>query len=111
MFHVKPIDPRLLHYARATRLFLAAVVALGLVGALLVIAQAMLIAEIVVGGFEGGLTVTALRTPCFCSPRSPSGGRSSPGSPNWRPIAPARRSSPNCAADSWNGPRDWAPTG
>lgn len=63
MFHVKPIDPRLLHYARATRLFLAAVVALGLVGALLVIAQAMLIAEIVVGGFEGGLTVTALRTP------------------------------------------------
>ncbi|MFJ4704407.1 thiol reductant ABC exporter subunit CydD [Streptomyces anulatus] len=60
---MKPIDPRLLHYARATRLFLAAVVALGLVGALLVIAQAMLIAEIVVGGFEGGLTVAALRTP------------------------------------------------
>ncbi|MFJ2433057.1 thiol reductant ABC exporter subunit CydD [Streptomyces anulatus] len=60
---MKPIDPRLLHYARATRLFLAAVVALGLVGALLVIAQAMLIAEIVVGGFEGGLTVGALRTP------------------------------------------------
>ncbi|WP_326617576.1 thiol reductant ABC exporter subunit CydD [Streptomyces anulatus] len=60
---MKPIDPRLFHHARATRLFLAAVVALGLVGALLVIAQAMLIAEIVVGGFEGGLTVTALRTP------------------------------------------------
>ncbi|WP_097981901.1 thiol reductant ABC exporter subunit CydD [Streptomyces sp. f150] len=60
---MKPIDPRLLHHARATRLFLAAVVALGLVGALLVIAQAMLIAEIVVGGFEDGLTVTDLRTP------------------------------------------------
>ncbi|MFE4529614.1 thiol reductant ABC exporter subunit CydD [Streptomyces anulatus] len=60
---MKPIDPRLFHHARATRLFLAAVVALGLVGALLVIAQAMLIAEIVVGGFEGGLTVTVLRTP------------------------------------------------
>ncbi|MFI5743725.1 thiol reductant ABC exporter subunit CydD [Streptomyces anulatus] len=60
---MKPIDPRLLHYARATRLFLAAVVALGLVGALLVIAQAMLIAEIVVGGFEDGLTASALRTP------------------------------------------------
>ncbi|MEI7034045.1 thiol reductant ABC exporter subunit CydD [Streptomyces pratensis] len=60
---MKPIDPRLLRYARATRLFLAAVVALGLVGALLVIAQAMLIAEVVVGGFEGGLTVAALRTP------------------------------------------------
>lgn len=63
MFHVKPIDPRLLRYARATRFFLAAVVALGLVGAALVIAQAMLIAEIVVGGFEDGLTVTELRTP------------------------------------------------
>ncbi|MFJ6515891.1 thiol reductant ABC exporter subunit CydD [Streptomyces sp. NPDC091406] len=60
---MKPIDPRLLHHARATRLFLAAVVALGLVGALLVIAQAMLIAEIVVGGFERGLTATDLRTP------------------------------------------------
>ncbi|WP_405636092.1 thiol reductant ABC exporter subunit CydD [Streptomyces sp. NBC_01178] len=60
---MKPIDPRLLHHARATRLFLAAVVALGLLGALLVIAQAMLIAEIVVGGFEDGLTVTELRTP------------------------------------------------
>ncbi|MGW5802140.1 thiol reductant ABC exporter subunit CydD, partial [Streptomyces bacillaris] len=60
---MKPIDPRLLRYARATRLFLAAVVALGLVGAALVIAQAMLIAEIVVGGFEDGLTVTQLRTP------------------------------------------------
>lgn len=63
MFHVKPIDPRLVRYAQATRLFLAAVVALGLVGAALVIAQAMLIAEIVVGGFEDGLMVTELRTP------------------------------------------------
>ncbi|MFI5769061.1 thiol reductant ABC exporter subunit CydD [Streptomyces sp. NPDC051658] len=60
---MKPIDPRLLRYARATRLFLAAVVALGVVGAALVIAQAMLIAEVVVGGFEDGLTVSALRTP------------------------------------------------
>ncbi|MFZ4269955.1 thiol reductant ABC exporter subunit CydD [Streptomyces arboris] len=60
---MKPIDPRLVRYAQATRFFLAAVVALGLVGAALVIAQAMLIAEIVVGGFEDGLTVTELRTP------------------------------------------------
>ncbi|MFD5902096.1 thiol reductant ABC exporter subunit CydD [Streptomyces microflavus] len=60
---MKPIDPRLVRYARATRFFLAAVVGLGLVGAALVIAQAMLIAEIVVGGFEDGLTVTELRTP------------------------------------------------
>ncbi|MER5846977.1 thiol reductant ABC exporter subunit CydD [Streptomyces sp. NPDC002012] len=60
---MKPIDPRLLRYARATRLFLAAVVALGVVGAALVIAQAMLIAEVVVGGFEDGLAVSGLRTP------------------------------------------------
>nr|WP_202522715.1 thiol reductant ABC exporter subunit CydD [Streptomyces sp. SID4925] len=63
MFHVKPIDPRLLRYARATRFFLAAVVGLGLAGAALVIAQAMLVAEVVVGGFEDGLTVHGLRTP------------------------------------------------
>ncbi|SCF64088.1 thiol reductant ABC exporter subunit CydD [Streptomyces sp. Ncost-T10-10d] len=60
---MKPIDPRLLRYARATRLFLAAVVALGVVGAALVIAQAMLIAEVVVGGFEDGRAVSELRTP------------------------------------------------
>lgn len=60
---MKPIDPRLLRHARATRFFLAAVVALGTVGAALVIAQAMLIADIVVGGFEDGLTASGLRTP------------------------------------------------
>ncbi|MFI9627495.1 thiol reductant ABC exporter subunit CydD [Streptomyces sp. NPDC052042] len=60
---MKPIDPRLLRHARATRFFLAAVVALGTVGATLVIVQAMLIADIVVGGFEEGLTASGLRTP------------------------------------------------
>ncbi len=63
MFHVKPIDPRLLRYARATRLFMVAVVGLGVVGAALVIAQAMLIAEVVVGAFQHGLPVAELRTP------------------------------------------------
>lgn len=63
MFHVKPIDPRLLRHARATRLFLLAVVGLGAVGAVLVIAQAMLIAEVVVGAFQHGLSVGELRTP------------------------------------------------
>ncbi|WP_437115598.1 thiol reductant ABC exporter subunit CydD [Streptomyces griseoviridis] len=63
MFHVKPIDPRLLRHARATRRFLLAVVALGAVGAGLVIAQAMLIAEVVVGAFQHGLSVGELRTP------------------------------------------------
>ncbi|WP_427166769.1 thiol reductant ABC exporter subunit CydD [Streptomyces sp. C1-1] len=60
---MKPIDPRLLRYARATRLFMVAVVGLGAVGAALVIAQAMLIAETVVGAFQHGLSVGELRTP------------------------------------------------
>jgi len=63
MFHVKPVDPRLLKYARAARLFVGAAVLLGLAGAALVIAQAMLVAEIVVGGFQHGLDVGGLRTP------------------------------------------------
>jgi ATP-binding cassette subfamily C protein CydCD len=60
---VKPIDPRLLRYARTTRHFLLAVVGLGAVGALLLVAQAMLIAEVVVGAFQHGLPVAELRTP------------------------------------------------
>ncbi|MCF3128997.1 thiol reductant ABC exporter subunit CydD [Streptomyces olivochromogenes] len=60
---MKPIDPRLLRYARATRLFLVAVVGLGAVGAGLVIAQAMLIADVVVGAFQHGQSVAELRTP------------------------------------------------
>lgn len=63
MFHVKPIDPRLFRYARATRLFLMAVVGLGAVGAALVIAQAMLIAEVVVGAFQHRMSVGELGTP------------------------------------------------
>ncbi|CAL9469834.1 Vitamin B12 import ATP-binding protein BtuD [Streptomyces sp. enrichment culture] len=63
MFHVKPIDPRLLRYARATRLFLLAVVLLGLVGAALVVAQAMLVAEVVVGAFQRGMAVDDLTLP------------------------------------------------
>ncbi|GGN03104.1 hypothetical protein GCM10011578_025800 [Streptomyces fuscichromogenes] len=60
---MKPIDPRLLRYARATRLFLVAVVGLGAVGAGLVIAQAMLIAEVVVGAFQHSHPASELRTP------------------------------------------------
>ncbi|RXS79147.1 thiol reductant ABC exporter subunit CydD [Streptomyces sp. TM32] len=63
MFHVKPVDPRLLRYARATRGFLVAVVVLGLAGAGLVVGQAMLIAEIVVGAFQHGLGPGHLTTP------------------------------------------------
>ncbi|UFR03411.1 thiol reductant ABC exporter subunit CydD [Streptomyces sp. Go40/10] len=60
---MKPIDPRLLRYARATRLFLGAVVGLGAVGAGLVIAQAMLVAEVVVGAFQHGQSAGELRMP------------------------------------------------
>ncbi len=61
MFHVKPVDPRLLRYARTTRVFLAGVVLLGLAGAGLVVAQAVLIADVVVGGFQDGQGPGALR--------------------------------------------------
>ncbi|WP_344358475.1 thiol reductant ABC exporter subunit CydD [Streptomyces gobitricini] len=60
---MKPIDPRLLRYARATRLFLAAVVVLGVIGAALVVAQAMLIAEVVVGAFQRELDTGDLAKP------------------------------------------------
>ncbi|MEV0373072.1 thiol reductant ABC exporter subunit CydD [Streptomyces sp. NPDC050636] len=63
MFHVKPVDPRLLRYARATRVFLVAVVVLGLAGAGLVVGQAMLIAEIVVGAFQHDRGLGDLSTP------------------------------------------------
>ncbi|WP_406124532.1 thiol reductant ABC exporter subunit CydD [Streptomyces sp. NBC_00989] len=60
---MKPIDPRLLRYARATHLFLMAVVGLGALGAVLVITQAMLIAEVVVGAFQHRMSVGELGTP------------------------------------------------
>ncbi|MGP3969854.1 thiol reductant ABC exporter subunit CydD, partial [Streptomyces sp. 6N223] len=60
---MKPVDPRLLRYARATRGFLAASVALGLAGAGLVIAQAVLVAEVIAGAFTAGEGVPELRAP------------------------------------------------
>ncbi|WP_406201013.1 thiol reductant ABC exporter subunit CydD [Kitasatospora sp. NBC_01560] len=60
---MKPVDPRLLGYARTTRAFLAGSVALGTAGALLVVAQASLIAEIVVRGFQQRATAGELTTP------------------------------------------------
>ncbi|MEU1118992.1 MULTISPECIES: thiol reductant ABC exporter subunit CydD [unclassified Streptomyces] len=60
---MKPIDPRLLRYARATRFFLVAMVILGLLGAGLVVGQAMLVAEIVVGAFQKGHSVGDVGTP------------------------------------------------
>ncbi|MDK1475005.1 thiol reductant ABC exporter subunit CydD [Streptomyces sp. 549] len=60
---MRPVDPRLLRHARATRFFLAAAVLLGLAGAGLVVGQAMLIAEIVVRAYQQGADAAALRTP------------------------------------------------
>ncbi|GAA2708966.1 MULTISPECIES: thiol reductant ABC exporter subunit CydD [Streptomyces] len=60
---MKPVDPRLLRHAAAARRFVAATVALGLAGAGLVIAQAMLIAEVVTGAFQHGRTPADLLRP------------------------------------------------
>ena len=57
------LDPRLLHYARATRTFLLASVALGVIAALLIVAQAWLLADVVARAFIGGEGASALRTP------------------------------------------------
>ncbi|MER7849717.1 thiol reductant ABC exporter subunit CydD [Kitasatospora sp. NPDC096077] len=60
---MKPVDPRLLGYARTTRAFLAGSVLLGGAGAALVVAQASLLAEIVVRAFQRGAGLGELTTP------------------------------------------------
>ncbi|MEV4432075.1 thiol reductant ABC exporter subunit CydD [Streptomyces sp. NPDC049585] len=60
---MKPVDPRLLAHAAAARRFVAATVVLGLAGAGLVIAQAMLIADVVTGAFQHGRTPADLMRP------------------------------------------------
>ncbi|MDH6119546.1 ATP-binding cassette subfamily C protein CydCD [Kitasatospora sp. GAS204A] len=60
---MRPVDPRLLAQARTTRAFLAGSVLLGALGAVLVLAQATLIAEIVVRCFQRGQGLAALGTP------------------------------------------------
>lgn len=59
---MKPLDPRLLRYAHATRTYLAATVALGAVHAVLLIAQAVLLADAITAVFLGGAGVTGLTT-------------------------------------------------
>ncbi|GAA2150812.1 thiol reductant ABC exporter subunit CydD [Actinomadura napierensis] len=60
---MKPLDPRLLRYARTTRIFLLSSVALGTATAALIIAQATLLADMLTRAFLGGATLTGLRTP------------------------------------------------
>ena len=57
------VDPRLLKYARATRPFLVALTALGLLTALLIIAQALLLADVIAAAFSSGKDLAQLRTP------------------------------------------------
>jgi ATP-binding cassette subfamily C protein CydCD len=60
---VRALDPRLLHYARATRTFVFASVCLGVLGALSIVAQAWLLADVVSGAFVHGRGLAQLRTP------------------------------------------------
>jgi len=59
---VRALDQRLLGYARATRTFLLASVALGVLSALLIVTQAWLLADVVARAFLGGKSLEQLRT-------------------------------------------------
>jgi thiol reductant ABC exporter CydD subunit len=59
---VRALDERLLLYARATRVFLFVVVVLGVLSALLIVAQAWLLADVVSSAFLGGRSLVELRT-------------------------------------------------
>jgi thiol reductant ABC exporter CydD subunit len=63
MSRVRTLDPRLLHYARSTRRFLVLTVLLGVASAVLVIAQAWLLALLVSGAFVDGDGLDLLRGP------------------------------------------------
>ncbi len=60
---MRPLDPRLLRWARATRTFLLVAVLLGAVIALLVIAQESYLAEAITRAFREGATVADLSEP------------------------------------------------
>jgi thiol reductant ABC exporter CydD subunit len=60
---VRAIDPRLQRFARATRIFLFASVTLGVISASLIVAQAWLIADVVMSAFVGGGSLAQLHTP------------------------------------------------
>ena len=60
---VRALDQRLLAYARATRTFLFLSVGLGVLSALLIVAQAWLLADVVARAFIGGRSLEQLQTP------------------------------------------------
>ena len=61
--HSTFLDPRLLHYARATRRYLVVAVVIGALTALLVIAQAWLLANVVAGAFVHHKGLAELKLP------------------------------------------------
>lgn len=58
---MRPLDPRLLRHARATRSYLVACVGLGAVAAGLIVAQAALLSDGIVAVFQHGATLSGLR--------------------------------------------------
>jgi ATP-binding cassette, subfamily C, bacterial CydCD len=60
---MRALDERLLAYARATRTFLFASVAIGVLSALLIVTQAWLLADIVARAFRDGRDLAQLKTP------------------------------------------------
>jgi len=60
---VRALDQRLLAYARTTRTFLLQSVGLGVLSALLIVAQAWLLADVVSRAFLGGRSLEQLQTP------------------------------------------------
>ena len=98
------VDPRLLKYARATRPFLVALTALGVVTALLIIAQALLLADVISSAFASGKDLAQLRTPLAALfvvvlARARSHGVASC-SPPGRRRAPSRSCAERCSGTS-----------
>ncbi len=60
---VRALDPRLVRYARATRSFLVVSIVLGTVAAVLIVARAWLLADVIAGAFVGGKGLAQLRLP------------------------------------------------
>ena len=58
---MRPLDPRLMKYAHTTRGFLLISVLIGVVTAVLVITQAILLATIIASAFQDGATLESLR--------------------------------------------------
>ena len=58
-----PVDPRLMQLGRGVRAHMALTVVLGAITALLVIAQAWLLADVIARAFDGTIAVADVRTP------------------------------------------------